>query len=187
MTFLLLRPFSRGLPLLRPRKLLRRKSFPSRFPSIPMRPAANKIEGEVLLEVTFEATGKLHVLRVVRGLGHGLDDAAVRAAGTDSLQACIKGRSAIGLDRRLTHYFSASVIFSLKVLMRMFGLGLALVLTFLTGVFPVVAQDAPSSPAAQPALNSSTAPSATPSTTPVDQPAKAAPAPPSGTTLERCS
>jgi TonB family protein len=39
-----------------------------------------KIEGEVLLEVVFEASGKIHVLRVVRGLGHGLDDAAVRAA-----------------------------------------------------------------------------------------------------------
>lgn len=39
-----------------------------------------KIEGEVLLEVVFEATGKIHVVRVVRGLGHGLDDAAVRAA-----------------------------------------------------------------------------------------------------------
>jgi TonB family protein len=39
-----------------------------------------KIEGEVLLEVTFEASGKAHVVKVVRGLGHGLDDAAVRAA-----------------------------------------------------------------------------------------------------------
>jgi TonB family protein len=39
-----------------------------------------KIEGEVLLEVVFEASGKLHVIRVVRGLGHGLDDAAVHAA-----------------------------------------------------------------------------------------------------------
>jgi TonB family protein len=41
---------------------------------------AKKIEGEVLLEVVFEASGKIHVMRVVRGLGHGLDDAAVRAA-----------------------------------------------------------------------------------------------------------
>lgn len=41
---------------------------------------AKKIEGEVLLEVVFEASGRLKVLRVVRGLGHGLDDAAVRAA-----------------------------------------------------------------------------------------------------------
>jgi len=38
------------------------------------------IEGEVLLEVVFGATGKIQVLRVVRGLGHGLDEAAVRAA-----------------------------------------------------------------------------------------------------------
>lgn len=41
---------------------------------------AQHIEGEVLLEVVFEASGKLRVVRVVRGLGHGLDDAAVRAA-----------------------------------------------------------------------------------------------------------
>ena len=39
-----------------------------------------RIEGEVLLEVVFESSGKLHVVRVVRGLGHGLDEAAVHAA-----------------------------------------------------------------------------------------------------------
>jgi TonB family protein len=39
-----------------------------------------RIEGEVLLEVVFEASGKLHVVRVLRGLGHGLDENAVRAA-----------------------------------------------------------------------------------------------------------
>jgi TonB family protein len=39
-----------------------------------------KLEGEVLLEVSFSATGSLHVNRVVRGLGHGLDEAAVAAA-----------------------------------------------------------------------------------------------------------
>src|SRR5713226_6649561 len=39
-----------------------------------------KIQGEVLLEVVLEASGKLRIVRVVRGLGHGLDDAAVRAA-----------------------------------------------------------------------------------------------------------
>lgn len=41
---------------------------------------AKRIEGEVLLEVVLEASGKLRVLKVVHGLGHGLDDAAVRAA-----------------------------------------------------------------------------------------------------------
>jgi TonB family protein len=38
------------------------------------------LEGEVLLEVMFGANGELHVNRVVRGLGHGLDEAAVTAA-----------------------------------------------------------------------------------------------------------
>lgn len=39
-----------------------------------------KIEGEVLLEVNFSATGSLTVVRVVRGLGYGLDEAAIQAA-----------------------------------------------------------------------------------------------------------
>ena len=39
-----------------------------------------KLEGEVLLEVMFGANGTLHVNRVVRGLGHGLDEAAIAAA-----------------------------------------------------------------------------------------------------------
>jgi len=41
---------------------------------------AKRIEGEVLIEAVFEATGKIRVVRIVRGLGYGLDDAAVRAA-----------------------------------------------------------------------------------------------------------
>jgi TonB family protein len=39
-----------------------------------------KLEGEVLLEVMFAANGQLHVNRIVRGLGHGLDEAAIAAA-----------------------------------------------------------------------------------------------------------
>ncbi|MBV9574165.1 MAG: TonB family protein [Acidobacteriales bacterium] len=39
-----------------------------------------RIEGEVLLEVVFEGDGTLRIVRVVRGLGHGLDEAAVQAA-----------------------------------------------------------------------------------------------------------
>jgi len=41
---------------------------------------AQKLEGEVLLEVEFAATGQLRVIRVVRGLGHGLDENAIAAA-----------------------------------------------------------------------------------------------------------
>jgi TonB family protein len=39
-----------------------------------------RIEGEVLLEVVFESGGRVRVARVLRGLGHGLDEAATRAA-----------------------------------------------------------------------------------------------------------
>jgi TonB family protein len=38
------------------------------------------VEGEVLLEVMFGAAGEIRIQRVVRSLGHGLDEAARRAA-----------------------------------------------------------------------------------------------------------
>jgi len=41
---------------------------------------SKKIEGEVLLEMRFSASGEALLLRVVRGLGHGLDEAALAAA-----------------------------------------------------------------------------------------------------------
>jgi len=39
-----------------------------------------KVEGEVLLEVIFAATGQVHIQRVMRGLGFGLDERARDAA-----------------------------------------------------------------------------------------------------------
>lgn len=39
-----------------------------------------RIQGEVVLEVRFSADGQVHVIRVVQGLGHGLDQQAIRAA-----------------------------------------------------------------------------------------------------------
>jgi TonB family protein len=39
-----------------------------------------KLEGDVVVDVVFLANGKVEVSRVVSGLGHGLDEAAVRAA-----------------------------------------------------------------------------------------------------------
>lgn len=41
---------------------------------------SKKIEGEVLLEIQFSASGEARVLRLVRGLGYGLDENAVAAA-----------------------------------------------------------------------------------------------------------
>jgi len=39
-----------------------------------------KLEGDVVLEMVFQANGTIQVNRVVSGLGHGLDEAAMRAA-----------------------------------------------------------------------------------------------------------
>lgn len=38
------------------------------------------LEGEVSLDVIFSASGSVQILRVVQGLGHGLDEAAQNAA-----------------------------------------------------------------------------------------------------------
>jgi TonB family protein len=50
-----------------------------------------KLEGEVLLEVSFGANGTLHVNRVVRGLGHGLDEAAIAAANKMRFKPAMRG------------------------------------------------------------------------------------------------
>jgi TonB family protein len=39
-----------------------------------------KVEGEVLIDVVFSAGGQVRVVKVVQGLGHGLDESAVKAA-----------------------------------------------------------------------------------------------------------
>jgi TonB family protein len=54
-----------------------------------------KLEGEVLLEVTFAANGQLHVSRVVRGLGHGLDEAAINAANNMRFKPALRNGQAV--------------------------------------------------------------------------------------------
>jgi TonB family protein len=53
------------------------------------------LEGEVLLEVKFAADGQLHVNRVVRGLGHGLDEAAVTATSRIKFKPAQRNGSAV--------------------------------------------------------------------------------------------
>jgi TonB family protein len=53
------------------------------------------IEGEVLLEVMFGANGEVHVNRVVRGLGHGLDEAAINAASKIKFKPALRNGSAV--------------------------------------------------------------------------------------------
>ena len=50
-----------------------------------------KLQGEVLLEVSFSANGTLHVNRVARGLGHGLDEAAIAAANKIRFKPATRG------------------------------------------------------------------------------------------------
>lgn len=50
-----------------------------------------KLQGEVLLEVSFSANGTLHVNRVARGLGHGLDEAAIAAANKIKFKPATRG------------------------------------------------------------------------------------------------
>lgn len=54
-----------------------------------------RLEGEVLLEVMFGADGQLRVNRVVRGLGHGLDEAAVTAANQMRFKPALRNGSPV--------------------------------------------------------------------------------------------
>jgi len=49
-------------------------------PQYPQEAREKKIEGDVVLQVVFSASGEVRVMRVVQGLGYGLDEAAESAA-----------------------------------------------------------------------------------------------------------
>jgi len=55
-----------------------------------------RIEGEVLLQVLFAASGQVHVLATVRGLGFGLDENAVAAA--EAIRFRPAERAGVGAD-----------------------------------------------------------------------------------------
>lgn len=55
------------------------------------------LEGEVSLEVVFSASGSVQVVRVVRGLGHGLDEAAERAATQIRFKPGMRGGSPVDI------------------------------------------------------------------------------------------
>jgi len=54
-----------------------------------------RLEGDVVLEVLFPSSGSLRVLRVVRGLGHGLDQNAIDAAGKIRFRAATEDGRAV--------------------------------------------------------------------------------------------
>jgi TonB family protein len=59
-----------------------------------------RLEGEVSLQVIFQADGTIRVVRVVQGLGHGLDEAAVQAAGRVRFKPAT--RSGVPVDTNAT-------------------------------------------------------------------------------------
>jgi len=62
-------------PLLRPVEILDKPK-----PAYTAEARQRKIEGTILLDVLFTASGEVRVLRVMRGLGYGLDENAMEAA-----------------------------------------------------------------------------------------------------------
>ena len=88
-----------------------------------------RIEGEVLLEVVLEASGKLRVLRVVHGLGHGLDDNAVKAAEQIHFKPAVKDGQPTDSRVVYAHYFSNGLGFSRKGFMRISQVGSLLLLS----------------------------------------------------------
>ena len=58
------------------------------------------IQGTVVLEVEFTASNEIRVLRVIRKLGHGLDEAAVRAA--EQIRFKPARRQGVAVDSRVT-------------------------------------------------------------------------------------
>jgi TonB family protein len=66
-----------------------------------------RVEGAVVLEVEFAASGTVRVLRVIKGLGHGLDEMASQAA------AQIRFKPALEDGRPVDHRASIQIVFRL--------------------------------------------------------------------------
>jgi TonB family protein len=66
-----------------------------------------KLEGEVLVSVIFKANGQIQILGVTRGLGHGLDESAIRAAQT------IRFKPAISDGRPVDFPATVHIVFQL--------------------------------------------------------------------------
>jgi TonB family protein len=67
-----------------------------------------KIEGEVLLEVLFSASGRIEILRVLRGLGYGLDESARSAASQIRFQPGTRGGMPVDMKGTIHIVFAIS-------------------------------------------------------------------------------
>jgi TonB family protein len=62
---------------------------------------ALKIEGEVVVQVVFKANGEVQVVGVAQGLGHGLDEMAVKAAQKIKYKPAISNSQAVDFPARV--------------------------------------------------------------------------------------
>jgi TonB family protein len=77
-------------------------------PSYTSEARQRKIEGDVELEVEFTATGQVRVIRVIRGLGYGLDESAVKAAENIRFAPARRDGQAVDAQGRLKIVFRLS-------------------------------------------------------------------------------
>lgn len=66
---------------------------------------ALRVEGDVVLRVTFTAAGQVQVQSVVRGLGHGLDEEARRVASGIRFRPATKNGQAVDMTTNITITF----------------------------------------------------------------------------------
>jgi TonB family protein len=64
-----------------------------------------KVEGEVILRVTFTASGRVVVQGVLRGLGHGLDEEARRVAQQIHFRPATRNGQPVDLTTNITITF----------------------------------------------------------------------------------
>jgi TonB family protein len=64
-----------------------------------------RIEGDVVLKVTFTAAGQVVINGVLRGLGHGLDEEARRVASQIRFRPATKGGQAVDATTTITITF----------------------------------------------------------------------------------
>jgi TonB family protein len=69
---------------------------------------AKKIEGDVQLEVVFGANGQISILRLLRGLGFGLDENARTAASQIRFRPCTRGGTPIDTKATIHILFALS-------------------------------------------------------------------------------
>ena len=77
-------------------------------PSYTIEARQRKIEGDVELDVEFTATGQVHVVRVLQGLGYGLDESTVKAAEQIRFAPARRDGHAVDVHGRLKIVFRLS-------------------------------------------------------------------------------